>query len=72
VNKINSKKLRNSKWTALKPTHKEKHFLITEVEYDEEGNVIECILEAVMTKREQAIDWRDLSDDTIWAQGWKY
>lgn len=52
--------------------NKEKHFLITEVEYDEEGNVIECVLEAVMTKREQAIDWRDLSDDTVWAQGWKY
>ena len=72
MNKVNSKKLRNSKWTALKPMNKEKHFLITEVEYDEEGNVIECVLEAVMTKREQAIDWRDLSDDTVWAQGWKY
>jgi len=39
VNRINPKKLLNSKWTAVNPTKKEKHFLITEVEFDEEGVV---------------------------------
>ncbi|MFT5593982.1 MAG: tryptophan-rich hypothetical protein [Oceanicoccus sp.] len=68
---ISSKKLLNSKWTALKPVNKEKHLMITEVDYDEEGNVILCVLQAVMTKREQAIDWQDLKDDRLWCQGWK-
>lgn len=71
MNTISSKKLLNSKWTALKPIHKEKHFMITEVEYDEEGNVILCVIQAVMTKREQAIDWQGLKDGDTWRQGWK-
>lgn len=69
--KINPKKLLNSKWTAVKPQNKEKHFMITEVEFDEEGDVIHCLIEAVMTKNEMAIDWRDLKDGSQWQQGWK-
>ena len=71
MNTFSSKKLLNSKWTALKPSHKEKHFMITEVEYDEEGNVILCVIQAVMTKREQAIDWQGLKEGDTWRQGWK-
>jgi tryptophan-rich hypothetical protein len=72
MNKISSKKLLNSKWTAVQPKNKEKHFMVTDVKYDEEGNVLLCILEAVMTKREDIIDWYDLSDESIWIQGWKF
>ncbi len=72
MNKVSSKKLLHSKWTALNPSNKEKHFMVTDVEYDEEGNVTLCTIEAVMTKREQAINWHDLSDQNLWAQGWKY
>ena len=71
MNKVSSKKLLNSKWTALNPINKEKHFLVTEVEYDEEGSVTHCMLEAVMTKRDQTIDWQILNDDSVWTQGWK-
>jgi len=71
VNKINPKKLLNSKWTAVKPQNKEKHFMITEVEFDEEGEVIHCVIEAVMTKNGRAIDWQDLKDESQWLQGWK-
>ena len=71
MNRINPKKLLNSKWTAVKPQNKEKHFMITEVEFDEEGDVIHCLIEAVMTKNERAIDWQDLKDDSQWLQGWK-
>jgi tryptophan-rich hypothetical protein len=71
VNKVSSKKLRNTKWTAVNPQNKEKHFLITEVEYDEECNVILCVIQAVMTKREQSIDWKNLKDNGQWCQGWK-
>jgi tryptophan-rich hypothetical protein len=39
MNNINVKKLINSKWTATNPINKEKHFLITELEFDENNNV---------------------------------
>ncbi|SFM49757.1 TIGR02450 family Trp-rich protein [Halopseudomonas yangmingensis] len=56
MNKLNPAKLANSKWTALKPVNREKHFLVTEVEYDEEGVVQSCTLEAVISRREYPID----------------
>ncbi|MGE6432829.1 TIGR02450 family Trp-rich protein [Shewanella baltica] len=71
MNKINPKKLLNSKWTAVKPTNKEKHFLVTEIEFDEEGVVISCSIEAVMSKRVIPINWHDLKDEGLWQQGWK-
>ncbi|MGI2134320.1 TIGR02450 family Trp-rich protein [Shewanella baltica] len=71
MNKINPKKLLNSKWTAFKPTNKEKHFLVTEIEFDEEGIVISCSIEAVMSKRVIPINWHDLKDEDLWLQGWK-
>ncbi|MGE6315195.1 TIGR02450 family Trp-rich protein [Shewanella baltica] len=71
MNKINPKKLLNSKWTAVKPTNKEKHFLVTEIEFDEEDLVISCSIEAVMSKRVISINWHDLKDEDLWLQGWK-
>jgi len=40
LNKINPKKLLNSKWTAVEPKKREKHFMVTEVEFDEEGAAV--------------------------------
>ncbi len=71
VTRINPKKLLHSKWTAVAPKNKEKHFLVTEVEFDEEGAVVSCLIEAVMSKREFALDWRQLKDGSRWIQGWK-
>ena len=71
MNKVNPKKLLNSKWTAVKPVNKEKHFIIVEVEYDDDSNVVECVTEAVMSKRQRSIEWRDLNDNTLWLTGWK-
>jgi tryptophan-rich hypothetical protein len=68
---INPKKLMRSKWTSTSPKNKEKHFLVTDVAFDEEGIVISCVLESVMSKTEYAINWRDLKDITKWRQGWK-
>ena len=68
---VNPKKLLNSKWTAVKAIDKQKHFLVVEVEYDENANVVLCIIEAVMTKRQSQIQWRDLNDDSQWIIGWK-
>ena len=71
LNRINPRKLLNSKWSAVKPVNKEKHFLVTEVEFDEEGVVTHCLIEAIISKRSQVIDWEVLKNDVIWLQGWK-
>jgi tryptophan-rich hypothetical protein len=70
MNNINPKKLLNTKWTAQAPKNKEKHFIITEVEYNEIGEVVLCELQSVFSKRQQYIDWRELKDIKIWKQGW--
>jgi tryptophan-rich hypothetical protein len=70
VNKINPKKLLSSKWTAVRPINKEKHFMVTEIEFDEEGVVISSSIEAVMSKRTGLINWHDLKDESLWLQGW--
>lgn len=71
MNKINPAKLINSKWTAVKPINREKHFLVTEVEYDEDGTVVSCLIESVLSNSEYSIDWVELKDDGRWLQGWK-
>ncbi|PKG37318.1 TIGR02450 family Trp-rich protein [Psychromonas sp. Urea-02u-13] len=71
MNRINPGKLHNSKWTAIKPKNREKHFLISDVEYEEDGLVASCKLEAVLSKNEYLIDWKELKDKEMWIQGWK-
>jgi tryptophan-rich hypothetical protein len=69
-NNINPKKLLNSKWTAINPKDKEKHFIVTEVEYDLDGSVIMCVIEAVLTKSQKEVDWQKLKYPNLWKQGW--
>jgi tryptophan-rich hypothetical protein len=71
VNTINPRKLLNSKWTAVSPTNKEKHFLVTEVEFNEEGQLVRCLIEAVMSNRAAPIQWHELEDTNKWLHGWK-
>jgi tryptophan-rich hypothetical protein len=71
MTKINPSKLLNSKWTAVKPLRKEKHFLVTELEFDEEGDVAHCLIEAVISNRSAPIQWRELKNNEKWLQGWK-
>lgn len=71
MNKFNSRKLLNSKWTAVNPVKKEKHFLVTELEFDDEGEVVRCSIEAVLSHRSEVIDWRELKNVGKWLQGWK-
>jgi tryptophan-rich hypothetical protein len=70
MNNIAPKKLLNSKWTAVKPINKEKHFIITRVRYDETGAVSQCEIEAVLSRRQLSINWRDLKDTNSWQMGW--
>ncbi len=71
MNKLSPKKLLHSKWTAIAPINKEKHFVVTEVEFNEDNQVIHCLLEAVMSKRSEPIKWHILSNSDVWVQGWK-
>jgi tryptophan-rich hypothetical protein len=69
---LNPKKLLLSKWTAVKPVAKEKHFLISRmIQPDDPGDTIQWVeLEAVFSKAVQVIAWRDLQDYSVWRQGW--
>ena len=71
MNTVSPKSLMKSKWTHLQPVNKERHFMVTRVRYDEDQRVELCELEAVMTGRVQAIDWRTLKDNSKWQQGWR-
>lgn len=70
-NQINPDKLLLSKWTAVEPQNKEKHFLVTRVIKDEQLSVVACILEAVFSGREYEHDWRVLKDAGSWLMGWR-
>ena len=71
MNRLNPRKLLLSKWTAVSPQNREKHFLVTELFCDEEGTVLEIELQAVMTKRSQKLAWQTLQNDQAWQMGWK-
>ncbi len=52
-------------------TRKEKHFMVTEVVFDEERVVTLCSIESLISKRTVPINWRDLQNVNNWVQGWK-
>lgn len=72
MNPLNSKKLHLTKWTAVTPVAKQKHFLVSRVIQPElPTDPIESVeIEAVFSKATQIIPWRDLQDDSVWLQGW--
>ena len=69
---LNSKQLPLSKWTAVKPVDKEKHFIVVKlIEADPPGApVVDIELQAVHSGRVQVLPWRALSDQTAWKRGW--
>ena len=71
-NLLSPKKLLLSKWTAVKPSHKRKHFLVSKVVLPEPPEqAIEFVeLEAVFDQHIRVIPWRELKDSEIWLQGW--
>jgi tryptophan-rich hypothetical protein len=74
MNLLSPKKLLLSKWTAVQPLNKEKHFLVSKVIYSdpEQELIAESVeLEAVYSKKIRIIPWRELTDSDYWLQGWK-
>ena len=72
MNPLNPKKLLLTKWTAVTPIAKQKHFLVSRViEPDLPSDPILLVeIEAVFSKAVEVIAWRDLQDDKVWRQGW--
>lgn len=72
MNPLHPKKLLLTKWTAVKPQARDKHFLVTRVITPEPPQVaIEWVeIEAVFSKASRRIDWRELRDEGVWRQGW--
>lgn len=70
AHRLNPRKLLLSKWTAAQPLNREKHFLVTQLFCDEDGTVLAVELQAVLSQRNQRLDWRDLQDSSRWYMGW--
>ena len=72
MNPLHPKKLLLSKWTAVAPVAKNKHFLVSKViSCAPPSQEIEAIeLEAVFSKAVIRMDWRVLRDPALWRQGW--
>jgi len=72
MNPLNPKKLHLSKWTAVTPVAKQKHFLVSRVIQpalpDDPIELVE--IESVFSKATQVIAWRELQNEDVWRQGW--
>lgn len=71
-NALSPNKLLHTKWTAVEPRNREKHFLVTKViEPDPPGSPVVLVeIEAVHSKRARFIGWRELTDVERWRRGW--
>jgi tryptophan-rich hypothetical protein len=72
MNPLNPKKLLLTKWTAVTPVDKQKHFLVSKViQPDLPDGPIEWVeLESVFSKATQVIAWRALQNADVWRLGW--
>ncbi|MBC9251929.1 hypothetical protein A9179_16785 [Pseudomonas alcaligenes] len=68
--RINPRKLLLSKWTARTPRNRERHFLVTELQRSDSGEVLTIDLQAVLTGRSERLDWHLLEDTERWQMGW--
>lgn len=73
MRRLDPKKLLLSKWTAVTPVRKEKHFIVSGVikQDDDKLPVEQFVLEAVHSGNSQIIHWRDLLNEEQWIQGWR-
>jgi tryptophan-rich hypothetical protein len=71
---LNPNKLLLSKWTAVDPLDREKHFIVTRLIAPQPPAPtpgIELVqLEALYSGRNITLPWRALCDTDTWLQGW--
>lgn len=78
--RLSPKKLLQSKWTAVQPREREKHFVVIRLLGPDDGPVpatwpvatadLRVLLQAVYSKRTWTLPWRELADAGKWRQGW--
>lgn len=70
--RLSPKKLLLSKWTAVAPRDREKHFVVVAVvePLPPSVRIDEVELQAVHSGRTQRLHWRELTDATRWHRGW--
>ena len=69
---LTPRKLLQSKWTAVVPQGRQKHFVVVrliECESPEQA-FSQVEIEAVHSRRRRIIEWRELRDPARWHQGW--
>lgn len=71
-NRLSPKKLLLTKWTAVAPRNKEKHFVVIRVIEPEPPavRIDQVELEAVHSRRVLLLHWRELTDAGQWRRGW--
>ena len=71
MNPLNPKKLLLTKWTAVTPIAKQKHFLVSRVIQPAlETDPVEWVeIESLFSKATQVIKWRALGNEEVWRQG---
>ncbi|NBV00872.1 MAG: TIGR02450 family Trp-rich protein [Burkholderiaceae bacterium] len=70
-NFVDVKKLHHSKWTAVTPIERQKHFMVVQVIVPEDGSPIrQVVIEAVLTRQQKTIEWRSLKSREHWRSGW--
>jgi len=69
---LSPKKLVLSKWTAVAPQRREKHFVVLRVLLPEAPatRIDDVELQAVHSGRCFVLPWRELTDPGHWRQGW--
>ena len=70
MNRFTKNKLKLSKWTAVSPVNREKHFIVTKVIDAQDGST-HVVLEAIHSQGERVLPWVDLKDHTRWRMGWR-
>jgi len=70
--RLSPKKLLLSKWTAVTPLNKEKHFVVTRVVAPDPPTMMirQVELQAVHSGRSLTVGWCELTDSSRWHQGW--
>ena len=71
-NPLSPKKLLLTKWTAVTPRNREKHFAVVRViEPEPPSTRVEQVeLEAVHSRQVYLLHWRELTDASLGRQGW--
>ena len=63
--------LQNSKWTAVEPINRARHFELKALERTGlQSDQIVCVMRCVVTRSSHRVPWNDLKNKKKWRKGW--